>query len=164
MNARYLHVLMRHSERVKIACRSNLANSYCGAIIETGISGQGVLRRPSYYVMKLYAQHSQPVPLQIESSNNALDVFACGSEDRKSGAVFAVNSKMQPVAMSLEFRGIETGNLKGEAVGDRLNAGQPDIMNHWRAPERITIVDVPNSGKSWVARPLSVTVIEWGTN
>jgi alpha-N-arabinofuranosidase len=164
MNARYLHVLMRHSERVKIACRSNLANSYCGAIIETGIAGQGILRRPSYYVMKLYARHSRPVPLQIEASDNGLDVFACSSEDRRSGAVFAINPKPEAVAVSLEFKGIEIGKLSSEAVSDNLNAGQPDVMNHWRTPERVNIVDEPISGKRWIARPLSATVIEWGAN
>ncbi len=30
-NARYLNLMMRHSDKVKIANRSNLANSYCGA-------------------------------------------------------------------------------------------------------------------------------------
>jgi hypothetical protein len=48
LNARYLHVLMRHSDKAEIACRSNLANSYAGAIIET--SPSGLLKRPSYYV------------------------------------------------------------------------------------------------------------------
>src|SRR5262249_38518358 len=29
LNARYLHVIMRHCDKVKIACRSNIANSFC---------------------------------------------------------------------------------------------------------------------------------------
>ena len=62
--ARYLHVLMRHSDKVKMACRSNLANSYCGAIIETDPSG--VLKRPSYLVMQLYARHAKPLPLRSD--------------------------------------------------------------------------------------------------
>ena len=69
LNARYLHVLMRHSDKVEIACRSNLANSYAGAIIET--SPSGLLKRPSYYVMQLYARHAKPVPLRLEQSDDA---------------------------------------------------------------------------------------------
>jgi len=53
-NARYLNLVMRHSDKVKIANRSNLANSYCGATILTAASGTGVLRQPSHFVMTLY--------------------------------------------------------------------------------------------------------------
>ena len=65
LNGRYLHVLMRHSDKAEIACRSNLANSYAGAIIET--SPAGLLKRPSYYVMQLYARHAKAGPATARS-------------------------------------------------------------------------------------------------
>src|ERR1043165_5095366 len=77
LNARYLHVLMRHSDKVEIACRSNLANSYAGAVIET--SPSGLLKRPSYYAMQLYARHAKPIPLATHRTSQAIDIFACAS-------------------------------------------------------------------------------------
>ncbi len=100
LNARYLHVLMRHSDKAEIACRSNMANSFCGAIIET--SPAGVLKRPSYYVMQLYARHARPVPLRMESAGDGPDVLACGSEDGKSAVVFVINSRTEPEEWSCQ--------------------------------------------------------------
>ena len=163
MNARYLHLLMRHSDRVEMACRSNLANSYCGAIIETAASGSGVLKRASYYVMYLYSHHAKPLPLWLEQFNDRLDLAACASEDRKSVALFAVNARPEPVEFSAAFNGFAGAVrlVKAEAVCDPLDAGQPDVMNHWNAPERVSIVPLaPASGKL-VLPGLSATAIEF---
>jgi alpha-N-arabinofuranosidase len=160
-NARYLHVMMRHCDKVKIACRSNLANSYVGAIIETSPCGDGVLKRASYHVMDLYAHRALPEPLRIEPSSDRLDLFACASEDRKSIVVFAVNPKAEPVALSVAFNGFagSVGVAKAEAVCDTQNAGQPDIMNHWEAPDRIRIAALATSGNTVTVPSLSVTAV-----
>jgi alpha-L-arabinofuranosidase len=50
-NARYLNLLCRYSQVAEIACRSNMTNSFCSGIIET--KPGGLLKRPSYHVMKL---------------------------------------------------------------------------------------------------------------
>ena len=63
LNARYLNLLVRNSNLVDIACRSNMTNSFCSGIIGTNASG--VLKRPSYHVMRLYAEHALPVPLTV---------------------------------------------------------------------------------------------------
>ncbi len=141
-NARYINLLMRHSDKVKIACRSNLANSYCGAIIETGVSGSGVLKRASFYTMKLYSHHARPVPLQVEQQSDRVDLFACGSEDRKTVVLFAVNQRPEPVEVNVRFRGFGA-NLRvvsAEALCDTLNAGQLDVINHWEAPDRLRLL------------------------
>ena len=164
LNARYLHLLMRRSDRVEIACRSNLANSYCGAIIETGSGGEGVLRRASYYVMKLYAQHAEALPLQVEQPAGTLDVMACGSADKKRVTLFAVNLNRQPVTCSFGFDQFAPRSVRAEAVYDRLNAGQPDIMNHWQIPDRICIGAVPATVGQVVVFPLSATAITWEMN
>jgi len=163
-NARYLHVLMRHSDKVELACRSNLANSYCGAIIETGSSGAGVLKRASYYVMKLYARNAKPIPLRVEAKGDALDLFACAAENQKSGTLFAVNWKSERVDFVLRLSGSTDCTLKAEAVCDSLNEGQPDIMNHWQTPERVRIMDLPVSGNTILLPPLSATAVEWVAN
>jgi len=163
MNARYLHLLMRHSDRVDIACRSNLANSYCGAIIETAPSGSGVLKRGSYYVMHLYSHHAKPVPLRLDCSDDRLDLVACGSEDRKSGVLFAVNPRPEPVELSARFDGFggAVRPARAEAVCDPLNAGQRDVINHWNAPERISILPLPSVSDKLVLPALSATAIEF---
>ena len=40
-----------------------MTNSYCSGII--GTTPAGLIRRPSYHVMKLYADHAKPIPLQL---------------------------------------------------------------------------------------------------
>ncbi len=163
LNARYLHVLMRHSDKAEMACRSNMANSFCGAIIET--NPEGVLKRPSYYVMQLYARHAKPVPLHIEQPGDGPDVFACSSIDGKSVTVFAVNSKAGPVDWPFQFEGFgaTARAVNAEVLCDTQDARQPDVMNHWSAPERIkTSALVLTPGQNKVVLPaLSVTAVEF---
>jgi len=102
LNARYLQVLMRHSDKVELACRSNMANSLCSGIIET--MPAGVLKRPSYYVMQLYARHPRPVPLRVEQAGDGPDLFACSSMDGRSLVIFAINSKTEPVDWSISSK------------------------------------------------------------
>jgi len=160
LNARYLHVLMRHSDKVEIACRSNLANSYAGAIIET--SPTGVLKRPSYYAMQLYARHAKPVPLRLEPSNPALDLCACASLDGKSVCLFVVNPGTGPVECSYRFDGFAgpVHEVSAEALCDTLDARQPDVMNHWEAPDRVKIVPLPTPQGRTVVPALSTMAIE----
>jgi alpha-L-arabinofuranosidase len=159
-NARYLHVLMRHCDKTKIACRSNMANSFCGGIIET--SPAGLLKRPSYYVMQLYARHAKPVPLKVEQGNDAPDVFVCASEDKKSVVIFAINSRAEPVNWSWQLDGFSgiAGAVQAEALCDTQDARQPDVMNHWNTPDRIKTVPVPVTSNQIVLPALSATVIE----
>jgi alpha-L-arabinofuranosidase len=162
MNARYVNLMMRHCDKVKIACRSNLANSYCGAIIETSPAGTGVLKRPSYYVMDLYAHRALPKPLRLKASDDRLDLFACATEDNKNIVLFAVNPKAESVALSLAFSGFAgpVRVTKADSLCDTQNAGQPDLMNHWETPERIKIVELPASGETVTVPPLSATALE----
>jgi alpha-L-arabinofuranosidase len=162
MNARYLHVLMRHSDKVELACRSNMANSYCGAIYETSPGGFGVLKRPSYYVMQLYAHHAKPLPLKLSLPADGPDLFACGSPDKASFVIFAVNLKPEQTDWSLDFEGFAhpAAAVEAEAVCDVLSASQPDIMNHWNQPERVKIMPVPVTANRITLPPLSATVVE----
>jgi len=162
LNARYLHVMMRHCDKVKLACRSNLANSYCGAIIETSPTGDGVLKRPSYHVMDLYVHHFLPDPLALKQSSDLLDLFAGASPDRKSIVVFAINLKPESVALSVRFNGFanQFGITKAGAVCDTQNAHQPDVMNHWDCPDRVRIVTLPASGDTMTMPALSAAAIE----
>jgi alpha-L-arabinofuranosidase len=158
LNARYLHVLMRHSDKVEIACRSNLANSFGSGIIET--SPSGLLKRPSYHVMRLYSRHAKPIPLKIETSLEGPDLFACAADDKRSVTVFAVNPGTEPLDLSLTGTGLALQAVSAEVVCDTLDERQPDVMNHWQAPDRVkTLVLTPSENKL-VLRAFSVTAIE----
>ena len=165
-NARYLNLMMRHSDKVKIANRSNLANSYCGATILTAASGTGVLRQPSHYVMKLYSHHAKPVPLVVQEYDNRLDVFACGSVDKKALVVFAVNPTREPVEFVLGFGGFDAlpHIISAESVCDVLNRRQPDVENHWQEPERVKIVSLPLTENEVRLPALSATAIDCAAN
>ncbi|HZM03600.1 MAG TPA: alpha-L-arabinofuranosidase C-terminal domain-containing protein, partial [Candidatus Saccharimonadales bacterium] len=163
LNARYLHVLMRHSDKAEIACRSNMANSLGSGIIET--SPSGLLKRPSYYVMQLYARHVQPIPLKVERGSQdaaSPDLFACASADKKSATIFAINSTPAPVDFSWEFTGFDLPLhvIKAETVCDTQNARQSDIMNHWAAPDRVRTVALTATETKMTLPALSVTALE----
>lgn len=165
-NACYLNLLLCHSDKVQMACRSNLANSYCGAIIETGMSGSGVLRRASFYTMKLYSHHAKPIPLRSENLNGRLDLVACGSENRSSAVLFAVNLKPEPAQLAIAFAGFDgkARVVQAESLCDTLNAGQPDVMNHWNSPDRVRLVQVPTSQGNVSLPGLSATAVECEIN
>ncbi len=160
LNARYVHVLMRHSDKVEIACRSNLANSFCGGLIET--SPGGILKRPAYYVMQLFARHARPIPLRVVSASDILDLVACGSEDKSAVTVFAVNSRNEPIDWAVEFAGFPKPLeiTKAEGVCDTLDARQTQVMNHWETPGRVKTIALPFSPNHLILPALSVTAIE----
>jgi len=163
LNARYLNLLMRHSDRVEMACRSSIANSFCGGVLQT--SPSGLLKRPGYYALQLYARHARPIPLRIDQSATGLDVSACSSEDKSSGVVFVINPRAEPNECSFEFTGF-SGSVrftKAEILGDTLEARQSEIMNHWDNPGRIKIMPRSVSTGHITTPPFSVTAIEWET-
>ena len=156
LNARYLHLLMHHSDIVDIACRSNMTNSLCSGMI--GTSPAGLLKRPSYYVMKLYANHAKPIPIGIENAPEGVDVFASRSEAGKSLCIFAVNMATNPVELDLG----ECHPIGGERVCDTLDQRQADVMNHWDAPDRVRTMEFQVSGNTVTLPALSVSAIECG--
>ncbi len=140
LNARYLNLLIRCSNLVDIACRSNMTNSFCSGIIGTNASG--VLKRPSFHVMRLYAEHALPIPLTVGPAPRGIDVVACTDDERQRVSVFAVNSNRDPVDVTLDLgdlvrpvtaRAIDT-------VCDTRDSRQPDVMNHWETPNRVDTV------------------------
>jgi alpha-L-arabinofuranosidase len=159
LNARYLHVLMRHCNKVKIACRSNLADSFCGGTIETRPGG--LLKRPSYYTMQLYAQHSRPVPLESSASVESLDTFACAAQRGGGLTVFVVNSKADPIKCNLNFErfSVPVQTVSIISLSDQQAARQPDAMNHWSAPDRIVPKTQSIIGNELTLAPLSVNAI-----
>jgi len=160
LNARHLHVMMRHCDKVAIANRSNMANSFCGATFET--NPEGILKRPSHYVMELYTRHSRPLPLKVETVPAGLDVFACGSSDKQLVTLFAVNSGDSPVELRLAGEGFQRPLriISADSVCDAQDARQLDVMNHWVAPGRVTAMKLKTSRDTVVLPAFSATAIE----
>ena len=153
LNARQLHLMMRHCDKVEIATRSNMANSFCGATFETNPAG--ILKRPSHYVMELYTRHSRPIPLQVESPQGGPDVFACASDDKKFVTLFVVNTDAHPRSLILIGKGFDKPLHVSsvEAVVDTQNAHQIDVMNHWTAPDRVKTVKLESKATPGSPRP-----------
>jgi alpha-N-arabinofuranosidase len=162
-NARYLNLLCRHSNVVEIACRSNLTNSFCSGII--GTRPGGLLKRPSYHVMKLYADHAPPIPLATGPAPAGLDVIACTDEPRQTVCVFAVNKRTEPVSLSFDLAelGSSLVPLSAATVRDTRDRRQPDVMNHWSDPDRVKTVDLKVSGTTITLPALSATAIDCGS-
>jgi len=161
-NARYLNLLMRYSKIVDIACRSNMTNSLCSGVIETRPAG--LMRRPSYYAMRLYAEHSKPIPHGVEGAPEGIDLAACASEDGKRLCVFAVNTRTEPAELTLDLSEFGTGfrPLNGEVVCDTEDRHQPDVTNHWAAPDRVRTGELRVSAGKVALPALSASAIECG--
>ena len=157
--ARFLNVLHRHSDFVGIACRSNMTNSMGSGYIVTNPSG--VLKTPCYQVMKLYADHVQPVPVAASVKQKEVDVSACRSEDHKRLVLFFVNAAAEPVELILDLGAYEGFNpATAEVVCDTRDLRQPDLMNHWRAPERVRAIELKVQDGKFTLPALSVAAIE----
>jgi len=161
LNARYLNLLCRHCDLVEIACRSNMTNSFCSGII--GTNPAGVLKRPSYHVMQLYAEHVLPIPLKVNRVSSAIDVIACADESRRRLSVFAVNASARPVKFSLDLADFDAVAPQFiETVRDSLDMRQPDVMNHWTTPDRVRTTRTKLSESELTLPALSVSAIICG--
>jgi alpha-L-arabinofuranosidase len=159
-NAQYLNLMCRHADVVEMGCRSNMTNSYCSGIV--GTTPAGLVRRPSYYVMKLYADHAKAVPLQLASPQEGLDLLACTDETRETLCLFAVNLCRKPLTVRLdlsEFGGAPTIKA-AEAVLDTRDACQGDVMNHVIGAERVKTAALRPDGNTIVLPALSVSAVE----
>ncbi len=159
-NARYLNLLLRRCDVADIGCRSNLTNSLGSGVIETRPGG--LLKRPSFYAMKLYADHAKPVPLVPTGAPEGIDAMACRSEDGSSACVFLVNPGKEPVTVALDLSdlGPVFAAAEIETLADARDARQPDVMNHWTAPDRVSAKKRPADAGPLALPALSITAVE----
>ena len=139
-SAQYFNLMMRHSDYVVLACRSNLSNSFEGGTIMT--KPGAVLKTPFYHTTKLYANYFQPIAWEVQSTPPGMNTVACVSEDGKTMSLFLVNTNRHPVDIRFDLNGWYSAPLFQFAASiiDTQNRGQLDIINHWTAPDRITTV------------------------
>jgi len=161
---RFLNVLHRHSDSVALACRSNMANSFCGGTIQT--SAAGLYRTPSFQVLAMYRAHTKPVPLKVAAGIPALiDATACASEDRTAVTVFVVNTRKEavPVVLDLSEFGPGFAVRGGEIVKDVREMGQIDVVNGFADPKRVVRAKIDaGSGNAVTLPPLSIAAIDCG--
>ncbi|MGL6195062.1 MAG: alpha-L-arabinofuranosidase C-terminal domain-containing protein [Thermoguttaceae bacterium] len=139
-SAQYFNLMLRYSNYVALACRSNLSNSFEGGTIMT--KPGSVMKTPFYHTVKLYADNFQPIPITVESTPAGVDTMACLSENGNTMTVFLVNTNNHAVDFRFDLADWckEPKFVKAEMVVDTQNRGQLEIMNHWSAPDRISTV------------------------
>jgi len=157
---RYLNLLQRYSNVVGLACRSNMTNSFGSGMIQTNPGG--FYLSPSYYVMKLYAEHTKPTPVKLEGAPDGVDISACSSDDKTSVCIFAINTTDKPVQIRFDLRDYGPGfrPVGGEVVGDKQDRRQPDIMNHIDTPDRVRAAGLSLMEDGLTLPALSVSAIE----
>lgn len=157
--AQYLNILHRHSDFVGLTNRSNMANSMWSGFIKT--NQLGIVKHPSYHVMKLYADHFKPVPVSVAAEVEGLDFSACRSDDGRNLTIFAVNTTKEPISLQLDLGEYQKLTpVSTEVMGDTEGRCQPDIMNHWKTPERVKIISIETDGNTVTIPAFSAVAIE----
>ena len=164
--ARYLNLCHRCCDLVKIACRSNISNSYCAGIIQT--NNRTLYRTPAYYVAQLYAEHGGANPLQLGAATPlvGLDVSANLSADGRRLSLFVVNPAKEPATKTVDLTAF--GNVASTArvwtVADADDARDPEATNTFARPERIatrtTTISIAGQRFSYRFPAYSVTLME----
>jgi alpha-N-arabinofuranosidase len=164
----YQNMIHRHCDMVEIANRSNLADSFCSGIIQP--NNHTYFKAPTYHAQQLYATHAGRYPLKVQSEGGAadseLDVSATLAEKEDCVAIFVVNTSLAPQKRTIDLTALspQAGDADCWTLTDTAKAGERDIANSWREPDRVR----PEAAKASVADgrlvhefpPLSLTVLK----
>lgn len=137
--ARYLNLCHRHCDLIRIACRSNMANSYCSGIIQT--NNHALYRTPAWYVARLYAEHGGVHPLVIDTPTPLLELDVSANLDAagKSLAVLVVNPLGKPIDKTLRIQTFpyvaSTANVW--TIADADDARDAGATNGFDRPDRV---------------------------
>jgi alpha-L-arabinofuranosidase len=166
--SRYHNLLHRHADLVKIANRSNLANSFCSGIIQT--DNHRLFKTPTYFAQQLYSTLAGNRPLKVESElppNLAVDISVTLSADGKELTLFGVNDGEEAITRRLDLSAFGRRLPRAEvwALTDRQGAGDPDVFNSFDVPGRIAPVRsgfrAPQACFEYRFPALSLTVLKW---
>ena len=140
--SRYQNLMHRECDLVEIGCRSNLCNSFCSGNIQT--NNHALYKTPTWYAQRLYATQGLGRPLKIDppfALDTAPDLSAVLSDDGKSVTLFAVNSTAADVERTLDISALRHGvsEVSIQTLADRDRAGEPDAVNSFAEPQRISI-------------------------
>ena len=169
--SRYQNLLLRHSDVVEIANRSNLTNSFCSGIIQT--RGPDLYLAPTYHAQKLYSRAAGDFPLKLETllppAADLLDVAATASADGKRVRLYAVNDSTEPVRREIVLSGFGMPRSPARLfeVLDRDRRGERSAANGFEDPDRIgTIpseiaVEGPEFARTFPALSVSLLEVEF---
>ena len=141
--ARFHHLLHRNAGLVDIACRSNLADSFCGGAIET--HARGLIRRPVYFVQQIYATLDAHLPLACRAPADAPDVSAALTDDGEELIVYVVNDQPRERRCTIDVSAVMPDPRTADAwqLLDTRQAGSAEAMNTLDDPERVRNLFMP---------------------
>lgn len=168
--SRYHNFMHRHCDLIEIANRSNLTDSFCSGILQT--DNHRLFKTPTYYAQQLYAAHAGQVPLTVNTDSRlpgdpALDTSATMTADGRSISIFVVSHTTVPQSRTLDLTAL--GPLADDAdvwtLADTLRAGERDVANSWREPDRIRAqashTSLAQGQLAYEFPPLSLTVLKF---
>jgi alpha-N-arabinofuranosidase len=137
-----LNSLLRHADRVKIACLAQLVNVIAPIMTEPG---GAVWRQTTYHPFALTSRYGRGTVLRLDADGPVHETARWGEvplldavavlDDAGAVTVFAVNrDQHQPMAVDLDLRG-----LPALAPGEHttLAGDDPDAVNDAAAPDRV---------------------------
>jgi alpha-N-arabinofuranosidase len=139
-----LIALLRHSDRVRVACLAQLVNAIAPIMTEPG---GAAWRQTTFYPFALTSRYGRGTVLAAEPESPAIPTARHGDvpavhatavirEDDGEVTVFAVNrDRTAPVELFVEFRGLRpTAVLEHRAIADP----DEDACNTVEQPDRVT--------------------------
>ena len=134
--ARILHIFQRECDIVRIANFSNLVNSFCGGVIQTG--PEGLFKTPTHLVLELFSNlcGESVLPAGGDHETSECDLNAT-TDSEGTIVITAVNESDHSASVSIRLDGLP----KPPATGERfvVNGKSPDNLNSFAVPDRVKV-------------------------
>jgi len=162
-----INTLLRHADRVKIACMAQLVNVIAPIMTRNGgPAWKQTIFWPLYHASKFGRGTSLQVKLDVPFYENKtfgqvpwLDASAIRSEDGKSVTVFVVNrSPDQTIEFSAAFAGLENLRLVGHT---ELHHGDIKAVNDEAHPNNVAPVEKPVKGTTVGQLAVAIAPLSW---
>jgi alpha-L-arabinofuranosidase len=163
-----VNVLIRHADRVKIACLAQLVNVIAPIMTDNGGSAW---RQTIYWPFLLASKHGRGISMDVRldcpsyespefGTVPCLDASAVLSEDGRSLSIFCVNRSKESAELDLRAAGIEGLRLleRAELRHDDLKA-----INDAAHPDRVSPRSVAVGSGAPVLAPLSYNCLRYST-
>ena len=161
-----LNSLLRHADRVKIACLAQLVNVIAPIMTD---DGGAAWRQTIYWPFYLASRHGRGTSMEVRVEVPSyecgdlgqvpyLDASAVLAEDGRSLSLFCVNRSREVVELDLRAAGLE-----GAVLVEHVELRHDDLKatNTAAAPDRVSPRRVPISGALRLA-PLSYSYLGYG--
>ncbi len=174
--SRYHNLMHRHADLVEIAIRSNLIDSFCSGVIQTGPNW--LYLAPTYYAQQLYSRAAGSYPVRMErvtenSSQAAVpwylaepDLSALLSPDGRTLRLYGINSTGKSLTMRTTLSGMTAnGRTPVYALRDSETGRTAETLNTRDEPQRVRIFErtlgAHGARLELMFEPFSVTLYEF---